>query len=158
MKMLREKRGLRGLLHLTEESRFLVSGLLMFSHLPYLFPAPSLSIHLSSSFFCQQPVKMAPKKTCFSPWTRGWSTMCYQEGWEKNILGSRKAVAITDYQRNHQFFALSGLQKGGREKKKVSVHHEKPRGAFDWRPVQLSPRATSSPSPQLPQFEVFTDT
>ena len=47
--------------------------------------------------------------------------MYCQEGWEKNILGGRKAVAITAYQRNHQFFALSGLQKGGREEKKVSV-------------------------------------
>ena len=74
----------------------------------------SPSIHLSSSLFSQQLVKMAPKKTCFSPWTWGWSMMCYQERWEKNILGGRKAVAITAYQRNHQFFALSGLQKGGR--------------------------------------------
>ena len=73
------------------------------------------SVYSSQQLFLLSAVgEDGSKENLFLTMDMGWSMMCYQERWEKNILGGRKAVAITAYQRNHQFFALSGLQKGGR--------------------------------------------
>lgn len=144
------------MLHLTGESGVLVSGLLMMSS-----SSPPLFCSFSPSSSQQFSLLSAAgedgsKENLFLTMDMGVEHDVLSGGLGEKHSGQRSGS-------NHSLPKESSVlcfvrAAEGREEKKVSVPHQKPRRVFDSRPAQLSPWATSSPSPQLPQFEVFTDT